>query len=115
MLAGTSLGAAAIAIAAALIFGAASSSPAFAVSRNHDGTYTVQIRSWSAISAANRALHGMNLQTVVVPITTVCGRGTLRPDLARCLPPAARRSARSLRLARRRGSIRAGSRPGRRS
>ena len=44
MLAGTSLGAAGLATAAALIFGAASSSPAFAVTQNHDGTYTVQIR-----------------------------------------------------------------------
>ncbi len=74
MLAGTSLGAAVLAIAAALIFGAASSSPAFAVTRNHDGTYTVQIHAWSAIGAANNALHGMDAHAVVVPVTVTCGQ-----------------------------------------
>ncbi|MGO9752527.1 MAG: hypothetical protein ACLP8S_26745 [Solirubrobacteraceae bacterium] len=89
LLAGTSLGAAALATAAAVIFAVASSSPAFAVTRNHDGTYTVQIHSWSAIGAANRALHGMDLRAVVVAVNVSCG-GTMPAPTPQPVPRAMR-------------------------
>ncbi len=89
ILAGTTAGAAALATAAAVIVSAASSSPAFAVTRNHDGSYTVQIHSWSAIGAANRALHGMDLRAVVVPVNVSCD-GTMPTPTPQLVPRAMR-------------------------
>jgi hypothetical protein len=73
VLAGTALGLGGLATAAVLLFGAASSTPAFAVTRNHDGTYTIQLRSLTAITAANRTLHGMQVPVRLVPVTFSCG------------------------------------------
>jgi hypothetical protein len=76
VLAGTGVGIAGLATVAALVLGAASSSPAFAVTRNRDGTYTFQLRSLEAVAAANRTLHGMNLRAQVVPVSVTCN-GTM--------------------------------------
>jgi hypothetical protein len=91
VLAGTGIGVAGLATAAALIFGAASSSPAFAVTRNHDGTYTVRVETLSAIPAANRALHGMDLRAQVIPVTVSCGE-TMTLSKTQVLAPALARA-----------------------
>ena len=56
LLAGTTVGLAAIATAATLLLGASTSSPAFAVSRNPDGTVTVNLIKPSGIAGANKRL-----------------------------------------------------------
>ena len=73
VLAGTGAGLAGVVTAAVLIIGAASSSPAFAVTRNRDGSYSVRVETWSAIPAANRALHGLGLHAQVVAVSAGCG------------------------------------------
>jgi len=59
LLAGTPVGVAAIATAAALLVGASTSPPAFAVTRNPDGTVTVSLKQRSGIAGANRKLAAM--------------------------------------------------------
>jgi hypothetical protein len=61
LLAGTTVGAAAIAIAAASLLGASTSPPAFAVTRNPDGTVTVSLRQLSGIAGANEKLAAMGV------------------------------------------------------
>ena len=51
--AGGILGVAGVGTAVALVLGAASASPAFAVTRNHDGTVTVWVKRSSGIAEAN--------------------------------------------------------------
>lgn len=75
VLAGTGVGVAGVVTAAVLILGAASSTPAFAVARNRDGSYSVRVESWSAIPAANRAIHGLGLHAQVVAVSAGCGSG----------------------------------------
>jgi len=72
VLAGTGVGVAGVATAGALILGGASSSPAFAVTRNQDGSYSVRVETWSAIPAANRALRGLGLRAQVVAVSAGC-------------------------------------------
>lgn len=66
-LAGATIGVAAAATAVALLMGAATTSPAFAVTRNHDGTVTVSIRSYSGIAGANAKLHRLGIRARVMP------------------------------------------------
>src|SRR5579871_1843265 len=62
VLAGTTVGLAAMAIATALLLGASTSPPAFAVTRNPDGTVTVNLRHPSGITGANKKLAAMGVR-----------------------------------------------------
>ena len=55
LLAGTTVGLAAMATAAALLLGASTSSPAFAVTRNPDGTVTVNLMQQSGSPARTKS------------------------------------------------------------
>lgn len=72
LLAGTTIGAGATGAVLAIVLGAASSSPAFAVTRNHDGSYSVTLRSLSAIPAANRTLSELGLRATLVQAAVRC-------------------------------------------
>jgi hypothetical protein len=81
LLAGTTVGVAAIAAAAALLLGASTSAPAFAVTRNPDGTVTVSLKQPSGIAGANRTLAAMGVRAQIAaqaktPPTLVCPGGT---------------------------------------
>jgi hypothetical protein len=77
LLAGTSLGLAGIAAVLALVLGAASSSPAFAVTRNHDGTVSVALLRSAGILGANAKLAALGIKAKIVPQTTGCGDAIL--------------------------------------
>ena len=72
VLAGTTLGLAGIGTAVALALGAASSTPAFAVTRNHDGTVTVALQRIAAIHDANAKLAGSGLPVKLVQVKAGC-------------------------------------------
>ena len=72
LLAGTTIGAAGTGAVLAVVLSAAGSSPAFAVARNRDGSYSVTLRSLSAIPAANRKLSQMGLRAVLVQARANC-------------------------------------------
>jgi hypothetical protein len=81
LLAGTAVGVAAAATAAALLFGASTSPPAFAVTRNPDGTVTVDLRQPSGIAGANEKLAAMGVRARIAvdtktPPELVCPGGT---------------------------------------
>jgi hypothetical protein len=81
LLAGTTVGVAALATSAALLFGASTSPPAFAVTRNADGTVTVKVMHRSGIAGANEELAAMGVRAqIAVPAKTspnlVCPGGT---------------------------------------
>ena len=80
LLAGTTAGLAAMATAAVLLFGASTSSPAFAVTRNPDGTVTVNLMHQSGIAGANKKLAAMGLRARIAvqaktPPKLVCPDG----------------------------------------
>ena len=81
VVAGTSLALAGAVAAVALVLGAASSSPAFAVSRNADGSVTVSLKAITAIDGANAKLAALGIRARLVEVTTGCA--------VRALPPAA--------------------------
>ena len=64
--AGAGLGLAAAGTALVLVLGATTSSPAFAVTRNHDGTVTVSVNSSSGIAGANAKLHQLGIRAEVM-------------------------------------------------
>jgi hypothetical protein len=72
LLAGTTIGAAGTGVVLAIVLGAAGSSPAFAVTRNRDGSYSVTLRSLTAIPAANRKLSQMGLRATLVQAAANC-------------------------------------------
>jgi hypothetical protein len=81
LLAGTTVGVAAMATAATLLLGASTSSPAFAVTRNPDGTVTVNLMQPSGIAGANRKLAAMGVRAQIAaqaktPPKLVCPGGT---------------------------------------
>jgi hypothetical protein len=81
LLAGTTAGLAAMAAAAALLFGASTSPPAFAVTRNPDGTVTVDLMHPSGIAGANKKLAAMGVRAQIavqtrIPPKLVCPGGT---------------------------------------
>jgi hypothetical protein len=81
LLAGTTVGLAAAATAVALLFGASTSPPAFAVTRNPDGTVTVNLMRRSGIAGANQKLAAMGVRAqIALPAKTaprfVCPGGT---------------------------------------
>jgi hypothetical protein len=73
LLAGTSLGLAGTGAALALVLSAGSAAPAFAVTRNHDGTVNVVIRRADAIAAANARLSALGIHAQAVQVTSACG------------------------------------------
>lgn len=82
LLAGSTVGLAAIATAAALLLGASTSSPAFAVTRNPDGTVTVDLMKPSGIAGANERLAAMGVRAQIralakQPPTFVCPGGSV--------------------------------------
>jgi len=80
LLAGTTLGLAAMGAALALVLGAASSSPAFAVTPNHDGTWTVKILRSDGIAPANARLTALGVRARVVRVEDGCvAASTLTP------------------------------------
>jgi hypothetical protein len=81
LLAGTTAGLAAMATAAALLFGASTSPPAFAVTRNADGTVTINLMHPSGIAGANKKLAAMGVRAQIAvqaktPPKLVCPGGT---------------------------------------
>ena len=83
LLTGTTVGAAAVATAAALLLSASTSPPAFAVSRNPDGTVTVKLLRPSGVVLANKKLAAMGVPAQIAadakaPPTIVCPRGVAR-------------------------------------
>jgi hypothetical protein len=81
LVAGTTVGLAAMATAAVLLFGVSTSPAAFAVTRNPDGTVTVNLMQPSGISHANAKLAAMGVRArIAVPAKTppklVCPGGT---------------------------------------
>ncbi len=80
LLAGSTVGLAAMATAAVLLLGASTSSPAFAVTRNPDGTVTVDLMQQSGIAGANERLAAMGVRAQIralakQPPTFVCPSG----------------------------------------
>ena len=60
------LGLAGAGAALALALGATTASPAFAVTRNHDGTVTIWIKTSSGIADANAELHQLGIRAEVM-------------------------------------------------
>lgn len=79
LLAGTTVGAAGTAVVLALVLSAASSSPAFAVTRNRDGSYSVTLRALSAIPAANARLAKMGVRARLVQVPARCTNTVAAP------------------------------------
>jgi hypothetical protein len=72
VLVGTTLGLAGLATALALALTAASSSPAFAVTRNRDGTVSVRIMRLSGLDPANAKLAAMNVRVKFEQVRFPC-------------------------------------------
>lgn len=66
LVAGAAAGAGAVIAAVVLMFGAVASSPAFAVTRNHNGTITVRVIRVSGIAGANHTLARMGVRVRLV-------------------------------------------------
>jgi hypothetical protein len=66
LVAGTSLGLAGVGAAVALVLGASATSPAFAVTRNSDGTVTISISRASGIAGANSRLRQLGIRAQVM-------------------------------------------------
>ena len=81
LLAGTTLSLAGIGAAVVLLVSAAGSSPAFAVSRNANGTVTVTIQRIDAIHGANAKLAALGIRARLVEVMPGC--------TVKALPPAA--------------------------
>lgn len=75
LLAGTTAGVVGVGTAAALVISAAGSSPAFAVSRNSDGTVSVTIKEVSGISGANARLAQIGVPVRAVEVAQSCAAG----------------------------------------
>jgi hypothetical protein len=84
LLAGTSVGLAGAGTAIALAIGAASSTPAFAVTKNPDGTVSVTINKLTGVAGANQRLAQMNVRAVAVPVVAGC-EGAPPPAAMRAL------------------------------
>ncbi len=83
VLAGTSVALAGIGAAAVLLLSAAGGSPAYAVTRNHDGTVSVALRQLSAIPQLNAKLAALDVRAQVVPILSGCNASVVRMKLLR--------------------------------
>ncbi len=85
LLAGTSIGLAVAGTAAALVLSAASSPPAFAVSRNSDGTWTVSIQKLAAVHGANAKLAALGIRARLVVVTQGCTVKALPPTAVQAM------------------------------
>jgi hypothetical protein len=63
---GSVFGLAGAGVTVALVLGAASASPAFAVTRHRDGTVTVWVKRSSGIAGANAKLHQLGIRAMVL-------------------------------------------------
>jgi hypothetical protein len=72
MIAGTSLGLVGASAAAVIVLTAANSSPAFAVTRNPDGTVSVVIRRIEGIPGANQRLAELGIRARAVRVAGAC-------------------------------------------
>jgi hypothetical protein len=93
LLAGTTVGAASIGVGLALVLSAAGSSPAFAVTRHRDGSYTVALRTLTAIPAANRKLSRLGARAWITKVGPGCNIASLRSGLTTARFTGASRSA----------------------
>jgi hypothetical protein len=73
LLAGTTVGAAGTGVVLALVLSAAGSSPAFAVTRNHDGTVSLALLRSDGIVGANARLSALGIRAKIVPQAAGCG------------------------------------------
>lgn len=74
VVAGTGLGLVAMGALLALVLGATTTSPAFAVTHNHDGSVTVRVLRTAGIAGANAKLHALGIRATVLPQVPVrCG------------------------------------------
>jgi hypothetical protein len=80
IIAGTTLGVAGASAAAVVVFGAANSSPAFAVTPNPDGTVSVVIHRIDGIQGANRRLAQLGIRVRAVQVNAQC-QATVAPAL----------------------------------
>ena len=64
---GTGVGLVGVGSVLALVLGATTTSPAFAVTRNHDGTVTVSVLRSAGIAGANAKLHRLGIRAQVLP------------------------------------------------
>ena len=94
LLAGTTAALAGVATAAALLLSAASSPPAFAVSRNADGSITVSLHQIAAIHAANARLAALGIRAKLVEVTPGCAYRALPPAAIHAMALARRATAR---------------------
>ncbi len=85
LLAGTSVALAVAGAAVALLLSAASSPPAFAVNRNSDGTYTVEIQKLAGIHGANAKLAALGIRAKLVEVTQDCRVKALPPAAAHAM------------------------------
>jgi F0F1-type ATP synthase membrane subunit c/vacuolar-type H+-ATPase subunit K len=72
VLAGAAVGLAGVGAAVAIVLGAASTAPAFAVTPNHDGTIQVRIFRSAGIPGANARLSAMGIRARVVAVAAGC-------------------------------------------
>jgi F0F1-type ATP synthase membrane subunit c/vacuolar-type H+-ATPase subunit K len=72
VLAGAAVGLAGAGAAVAIVLGAASTAPAFAVTPNHDGTIQVKIFRSAGIPGANARLSAMGIRARVVAVAAGC-------------------------------------------
>jgi F0F1-type ATP synthase membrane subunit c/vacuolar-type H+-ATPase subunit K len=84
LVAGTTVGLAGLGTAIALAIGAASSTPAFAVTKNPDGTVSVTINKLAGVAGANEKLAQIGVRAVAVPVEAGCA-GAAPPVAARAL------------------------------
>ncbi len=85
LLAGTSIGLAVAGTAAVLVLSAASSPPAFAVSRNSDGTWTVSIQKLAAVHGANAKLAALGIRARLVVVSQACTVKALPPTAVQAM------------------------------
>jgi hypothetical protein len=85
LLAGTSIGLAVAGTVAALVLSAASSPPAFAVSRNSDGTWTVSIQKLTGVHGANAKLAALGIRARLVVVTQGCTVKALPPTAVQAM------------------------------
>jgi hypothetical protein len=89
LLAGTTVGAAGTGVVLALVLSAAGSSPAFAVTRNHDGTVTVWIRRSAGIAGANAKLRELGIRArVMTQVPAGCTNAIANAPLTTVVAPA---------------------------
>ncbi len=82
VLAGTTLGLTAAGTITALLLGATASTPAFAVTKNPDGTISVTIRSAQGIAGANAKLASLGVRAQAVPALAGCPKRSAVPPNA---------------------------------